>query len=411
MYRNYDKMLHPSKLRIEDYTYELPDDKIAKYPLQERDASKLLIYRNGLIMEDTYSNIAEHIPRESLLIFNQTKVVNARLLFQKETGGMIEIFCLEPHARYPEIQTALLQKGKVWWNCMVGGAAKWKHGIALSVKHEQPDFVLSARIVERQQSSFTIEFSWDTDLTFAEILHYTGKVPIPPYLHRDSELSDETRYQTIFAKEEGSVAAPTAGLHFTQNVLNKLSDKGIDTAYITLHVGASTFKPVKAETMEAHDMHAEWIEVTYDEIDSLLKHKDSIIAVGTTSMRTLESLYWIGVKLLQGKKLDDIALRQWEPYEMQTTVPLEESLKAVQHHIVANNVKKLIARTQILIAPGYRCRVVRALVTNFHQPQSTLLLLVAAITNNTWRSIYNHALANDYRFLSYGDGSLIWADI
>ncbi|HLO70688.1 MAG TPA: S-adenosylmethionine:tRNA ribosyltransferase-isomerase [Flavipsychrobacter sp.] len=404
-------MQHPSSLKIEDYTYDLPDDRIAAYPLQERDASKLLIYRSGNIEEDVYRNIANHIPENSLLVFNQTKVVNARLLFKKDTGGLIEIFCLEPHSQYPEIQTALLQKNKVWWNCMVGGASKWKQGMLLSVQHTTPDFTLQAAIVERQSGSFTIEFTWDADFAFAEVLHYIGKVPIPPYLHRESEKSDEQRYQTIYAKEEGSVAAPTAGLHFTDTVFKSFETKHIDKAFVTLHVGAGTFKPVKSETMDGHDMHTEWIEVETSAIQNLLQHASNIIAVGTTSMRTLESLYWIGAKLLMGIKPEgDVAITQWEPYELKTEATVTEALQAIVDYIVANNMQRLVTRTQILIAPGYKCRVIKGLVTNFHQPQSTLLLLVAAITNNNWRTIYNYALNNGYRFLSYGDGSLIWAD-
>lgn len=404
-------MQHPSSLKIEDYTYDLPDDRIAAYPLQERDASKLLIYRSGNIEEDVYRNIANHIPEKSLLVFNQTKVVNARLLFKKDTGGLIEIFCLEPHSEYPEIQTALLQKNKVWWNCMVGGASKWKNGMVLSTEHTAPHFTLHASIAERQQGSFTIEFTWDADLTFAEVLHYIGKVPIPPYLHRESEKSDEQRYQTIYAKEEGSVAAPTAGLHFTDAVFNSFEQKHIDTAFVTLHVGAGTFKPVKSDTMDGHDMHTEWIEVEASAIQKLIQHAGNIIAVGTTSMRTLESLYWIGAKLLLGIKPEsDVAITQWEPYELNTEATVTEALQAIADYLTANNMQRLVTRTQILIAPGYKCRIIKGLVTNFHQPQSTLLLLVAAITNNNWRTIYSHALNNGYRFLSYGDGSLIWAD-
>jgi len=404
-------MQHPSSLKIEDYTYDLPNDRIAAYPLQERDASKLLIYKSGNIQEDVYRNVASHIPENSLLVFNQTKVVNARLLFKKDTGGLIEIFCLEPHSQYPEIQTALLQKNKVWWNCMVGGASKWKPGMLLSVQHATPDFTLNAAIVERQSGSFTIEFTWDADLSFAEVLHHIGKVPIPPYLHRESEKSDEQRYQTIYAKEEGSVAAPTAGLHFTDTVFKSFEEKHIDKAFVTLHVGAGTFKPVKSETMDGHDMHTEWIEVEASAIQKLLQHAGNIIAVGTTSMRMLESLYWIGAKLLMGIKPEgDVAIAQWEPYELKTEATVTEALQAITAYLASNNIQRLVTRTQILIAPGYKCRVIRGLVTNFHQPQSTLLLLVAAITSNNWRSIYNHALNNGYRFLSYGDGSLIWAD-
>lgn len=404
-------MPHPGELRIEDFTYELPDDRIAKHPLSERDASKLLIYSNGSISESVYSNIADHLPEKTLLVFNQTKVVNARLLFQKSTGGVIEIFCLEPHSRYPEIQTALLQKTKVWWNCMIGGAGKWKHEMILSLRHSNPEFTLSAAIVERQKGSFTIEFTWNCDLSFAEILQYTGKVPIPPYLHRESDANDETRYQTLYAKDEGSVAAPTAGLHFTPQVFSMLSQKQIEKTFVTLHVGAGTFKPVKSDTMQQHDMHSEWIEVHLENLQSLKDHLNNIVAVGTTSMRTLESLYWIGVKLLQHKVIDDgIAVTQWEPYEIPTEVPASAAIQAIIDYLNTNNLQKLITRTQILIAPGYTPRITKGLITNFHQPQSTLLLLVAAITNNNWRNLYNYALENNYRFMSYGDGCLIWVD-
>ncbi|OSZ82751.1 S-adenosylmethionine tRNA ribosyltransferase [Chitinophagaceae bacterium IBVUCB1] len=402
---------HPATLKIEDYTYHLPDERIARYPLTERDASKLLIYQSGLLEESTYRHIADYLPSNTLLVFNQTKVVNARLLFTKDTGGIIEIFCLEPHSQYPEIQTALLQKNKVWWQCMVGGASKWKHGMVLTVAHETPDFTLSATVIEKQQGAFTIEFTWDADITFAEVLHYIGKVPIPPYLHRDAEQGDELRYQTIYAKEEGSVAAPTAGLHFTDAVFKSFEAKNITTSFVTLHVGAGTFKPVKSETMAEHDMHTEWIEVDVAAIQSLLQHDGNIVAVGTTSMRTLESLYWIGAKLLAGMSIaGDVAVTQWEPYELPATATAQQALQAIADYLAANNLQRLITRTQILIAPSYQCRVIKGLITNFHQPQSTLLLLVAAITNGNWQAIYNHALDNDYRFLSYGDGSLIWVD-
>lgn len=401
--------MHPSQLRIEDFTYRLPDEQIAKYPLPERDSSRLLIYDAGIIKEDTYRHIAGHIPPDSLLVFNQTKVVYARLLFKKDTGSTIEVFCLEPHAQYPELQTALLQKRKVWWNCMVGGASKWKHGMVLNIAHDDPTFTVSATIVDKQPGYFTIELTWDADLTFAEVLHYTGKVPLPPYLHREAEAGDEATYQTIYAKDEGSVAAPTAGLHFTDAVFESLSPKGISKDFVTLHVGAGTFKPVKSETMQEHDMHAEWIDVNAATIKNLLAHIGHIVAVGTTSMRTLESLYWIGVKLLQGYTIaQDISVSQWDPYDIHTEITAIEALQAILNWLEANEQTRLVTRTQILIAPGYTFRIVRGLVTNFHQPQSTLLLLVSAIVGQEWRIIYNYALDNGFRFLSYGDGCLLW---
>lgn len=403
--------MHPRELKIEDFTYHLPDEKIAKYPLAQRDASRLLVYNHGNIQEDTYLHLAGQLPAGSLLVFNQTKVVHARLLFKKDTGGLIEVFCLEPHAQYPEVQSALGQKHKVWWDCMIGGASKWKHGMTLSITHSDPDFTLSATIVERKPSSFTVEFTWDADISFAEVLHYCGKMPIPPYLHRDADDSDETRYQTIFARNEGSVAAPTAALHFTDAVMQTLAGKNIDTALVTLHVGAGTFKPVKAETMQEHDMHAEWIDVDIATIGELISHLDAgIVAVGTTSLRTLESLYWIGVKIWNGAApaFNDIAVAQWDPYELYTTITAKEALEAVASYLEAKGQSRLTTRTQILIAPGYEFKIINGLVTNFHQPQSTLLLLVAALIGEDWRRIYDHALNNKFRFLSYGDGCLLW---
>ncbi len=403
-------MMHPSTLRIEDYTYELPDERIAKYPLQQRDASKLLVWKHGIEAEDIYRNISNYIPEGSLMVFNQTRVVHARLLFTKDTGGVIEIFCLEPHSQYADIQTAMLQKEKVWWKCLVGGASKWKHGMVLVLKNDTPAFTLEAKIAERDTGSFTIEFAWDADMSFAEVLQHAGKVPLPPYLHREAEESDEQRYQTIYARDKGSVAAPTAGLHFTDAVMQSLRDKQIDTAFVTLHVGAGTFKPVKSETMQEHEMHAEWIDVDIPAIQNIIAHTEKgIIAVGTTSMRTLESLYWVGAQLLQGvtPQFEGIAVHQWLPYELETNATAQEALQAIINWLEQNKLQKLVTRTQVLIAPGYTCKVVKGLVTNFHQPQSTLLLLVAALIGEDWKKLYNHALTNDYRFLSYGDGCLL----
>lgn len=402
--------MHPSELRIEDFTYHLPDEKIARYPLAERDSSKLLVYKSGSIADSSYRDLADYLPADALLVFNQTKVIHARLLFKKETGGVIEVFCLEPHHQYADVQTAMLQRNRVWWKCMIGGASKWKHGMVLSIHHDEPHFTLSAKIVEREQSTFTLELDWDAELTFAEVLHYVGKVPLPPYLHREAEQGDESTYQTVYAKVEGSVAAPTAGLHFTEKLFNALSERGIGREYVTLHVGAGTFKPVKSETMQEHKMHAEWIDVSLETLQNLVSSIDKpIIAVGTTSMRTLETLYWIGAKLLQGSRPDfaEIAVHQWDPYEQSNDVLAEKALQAVIDYLLLAKQSKLVTRTQILIAPGYTPRIVKGLVTNFHQPQSTLLLLVAALIGNDWRKIYDHALASNYRFLSYGDGCLL----
>lgn len=403
--------MHPKELRIEDYTYELPDERIAKYPLAERDASKLLVYNGGEIKEDTYRHIAEHIPVGALMVFNQTKVVNARLQFKKPSGGGIEVFCLAPDSRYADIQTAMLQKGSVLWECLVGGAAKWKPGIVLEIVNDEPAFRLHAKMLQRTTGAYQLQLEWDSaDMTFAEVLHHTGKVPLPPYLNRDAEAGDEQRYQTMFAKEEGSVAAPTAGLHFTPAVMDSLAANNVGSAFVTLHVGAGTFKPVKSTTMAEHGMHAEWIEVSSDTVQQLLAAGSrQIIAVGTTSLRTLESLYWIGNKLAQGMAVDmsTIAVQQWDPYEMATTCSKEDALKAIAAYMSANKLNRLITRTQILIAPGYTFRMISGLVTNFHQPQSTLLLLVGALIGADWRRMYDHALNNGYRFLSYGDGCLL----
>ena len=348
------------------------------------------------------------------MVFNQTKVVHARLLFTKPSGGVIEVFCLAPHSRYTDIQTAMLQKSKVEWECLVGGASKWKHGMVLQLHHDAPApaFTLSARITDRSPGAYILSLEWDNDqLTFAEILHYAGKVPLPPYLHRNAEASDEERYQTMFAKDEGSVAAPTAGLHFTNEVMQSLADKGIASSFVTLHVGAGTFKPVKSETMQEHEMHAEWIEVSTDTILKLKEHiSGTIVAVGTTSLRTLESLYWIGNKLASGKQIDfrGIAVDQWEPYEESPNCTPEEAMIAILNYLGDQKLAKIVTRTQILIAPGYTFKIVSGLVTNFHQPQSTLLLLVAALIGEDWRKVYDYAMDHDYRFLSYGDGSLLW---
>jgi len=404
--------MHPKDIRIEDYTYLLPDERIAKYPLASRDASKVLVYKDGIITEDIYRNIARHIPNDTLMVFNQTKVVHARLLFKKPSGGVIEVFCLAPAAQYADIQTAMLQKGRVAWECLVGGASKWKHGMTLQLVNEHPKFILSARIVERNPSGYVLSLEWDNEqLAFAEILHHAGKVPLPPYLHRDADADDDIRYQTLFAKDEGSVAAPTAGLHFTKDVLESFTSKDIETDFVTLHVGAGTFKPVKSPTMETHDMHAEWIEVSSETIQHLVKSSDrKLVAVGTTSLRILESLYWIGNQLINGLKpdLQGIAVGQWTPYDSQPVSAKKDALNAVAVFLSAHKLNKLVTRTQILIAPGYDFKMADGLVTNFHQPQSTLLLLVSAFIGADWRKVYDYAMAHNYRFLSYGDGSLLW---
>ena len=410
--------MHPKHLSISNYTYQLPEEKIAKYPLANRDASKLLIYKNGNIEVDNYSQLHEHLPENSLLVFNNTKVVAARLLFSKSSGSTIEIFCLEPDERYADITTAMMQKEKVIWKCLVGGAKKWKEKKLIKViNNDSLQIHLEAKIVEKKNDYFLIELNWgNTSITFSELLYYAGVIPLPPYLHRSTEEKDAISYQTIYAKHDGSVAAPTAGLHFTENVFANLSKKNITTAYVTLHVGAGTFKPVKAETMQDHEMHAEFINVDIATIEQLLNYSNKkIVAVGTTSLRTIESLYWMGVKIssisadsLDKITIDKISINQWDAYELPQDNDVIMAFNTLLKWMMANNLKRIMTKTQIIIAPTYELRVASGLVTNFHQPQSTLLLLVASIVGDDWQKIYNYALENDFRFLSYGDGSLLW---
>jgi len=407
--------MHPKNLSIVDFTYELPAERVAKYPLEERDRSKLLVYKSGKINASSYQHIDEFLPEGSLLVFNNTKVVEARLLFQKQSGGIIEIFCLEPGDEYIDLTTAMLQKGKVSWKCLVGGASKWKHGMVLQklISANGSEIVLEARISDRLSDCFLIDLSWQPgELSFAEILHLAGYIPLPPYLHRDVEENDKTRYQTIYAKQEGSVAAPTAGLHFTEAVFEKLAAKNIRNEFVTLHVGAGTFKPVKAETMDEHLMHAEFMEVSVETIDKLIGQLERpVVAVGTTSLRTIESLYWLGVKVIgePGIAAEQMVVKQWEPYEGEgEEIPTKEALTGLMDWMEKRGMKRLITKTQILIAPGYHLKVAKGIITNFHQPQSTLLLLVAAVVGEGWREIYRYAMDHDFRFLSYGDGCLLW---
>ncbi|NML20745.1 S-adenosylmethionine:tRNA ribosyltransferase-isomerase [Pseudoflavitalea sp. G-6-1-2] len=406
--------MHPKHLSIKDFTYELPDELIARYPLPDRDASRLLIWKNANIREDFYRNLDQYLPNDSLLVFNNTRVVAARLLFQKHTGGMIEIFCLEPHSHYPDITTAMASKGAVTWMCLVGGASKWKPGTVLEKKipYHQGELLLHARIADKIQGSFIIELSWNaSSLTFAEVLHLAGEMPLPPYIKRRAEFSDLDRYQTIYAAHEGSVAAPTAGLHFTDRLFRKLDVKNIQRSFVTLHVGAGTFQPVKADTLEEHPMHIEFIEVTVESIRNLIKHiDDHITAVGTTSLRTIESLYWLGLKVINEPDIsvDQLVVKQWDAYEMESTIPAKAALVALLQYLENKHIPRLLTRTQLLIAPGYKIRIPHALVTNFHQPQSTLLLLVAAFAGAEWKKIYKYALEKEFRFLSYGDGCLLF---
>jgi S-adenosylmethionine:tRNA ribosyltransferase-isomerase len=405
--------MHPKDISIFDYTYHLPDEKIASYPLPERDASRLLIYKEGKITEDIYRNIATQIPEGSLLVFNNSKVIEARILFQKSTGGVVEIFCLEPDTRYNDVTSAMMQKGSVYWKCLIGGASKWRQGHLLekNIAVGNTQLLLSARYVDKTADAFIVELSWQpSSLSFAEVLHLAGAIPLPPYIKRKPESSDAGRYQTIYAREDGSVAAPTAGLHFSPEIFEKLKANKIQSAHLTLHVGAGTFKPVKSEKMSGHEMHAEFIDVSKNTLQELIDNLDRIIAVGTTSLRTLESLYWLGAKISKGLQPDSspLMVTQWEPYEEEGKLSAKEALITLLQWLEENKTDRLITKTQIIIAPGYKPKLVKALVTNFHQPQSTLLLLVAALIGEGWKEVYEYALRNDYRFLSYGDGCLLW---
>jgi S-adenosylmethionine:tRNA ribosyltransferase-isomerase len=407
--------MHPKDISISEYTYILPEDRIAKFPLPERDQSKLLIYKNKKITQRNYKSIDEELPENSLLIFNNTKVVHARILFQKLSGGIIEIFCLEPAGENADISQSMLQTGKTVWKCLVGGVSKWKKGFTPEKETIIGDMqvIVSAAIKERLADYFIVELSWQpAAISFEEILHHCGEIPLPPYLHRSAEKTDEERYQTIYAEEEGSVAAPTAGLHFTNTIFEKLKTKNISTDFITLHVGAGTFKPVKAPVMEEHQMHAEYIHVTANTIENILNTlTNTIIAVGTTSLRTIETLYWLGLRTINDPliNLQELQLSQWEVYEQETkTVTAKEALQSLLIWMKKNKYPALFSKTQIIIAPGYNFKIIKGLITNFHQPQSTLLLLVAALIGKDWKDVYEYALKNEYRFLSYGDGCLLW---
>ena len=405
--------MNADNIRISDYQYHLPDELIARYPLEERDASRLLIYKNGIINEDVYRNLHHLLPSGSLLIVNDTKVVAARILFQKTTGGVIEIFCLEPSGKNKDVQLALLEQGSVEWKCLIGGASKWKKGIVLqkALTIANTPVMLEAYYVEKTAEAFTIRLSWSpAAITFAEILQISGAIPLPPYLKRDAEATDSQRYQTVYAQYNGSVAAPTAGLHFTEKVLDALVTHGITVAPVTLHVGAGTFLPVKSTTVREHPMHSEWVHVQQSTVEQLLDKKGAVVAVGTTSLRTLESLYHIGRKIFRDPhiKTESIHLSQWEAYETASEISYRESLTAILQWMNKNNLNEIIARTQLIIIPGYKFRIVDTLITNFHQPHSTLLLLVAAFIGDDWKKLYEYAVEKKFRFLSYGDGCLLF---
>lgn len=397
-------------IKINDYNYPLPEERIAKFPLPVRDQSKLLVYRKGEISETVFTSLPNYLESGSLMIFNNTKVIQARLHFRKETGALIEIFCLEP-IQPNDYALNFQQTQHAAWLCMIGNLKKWKEGSLqkeLTVKGKP--FTLTATRGACHGTSHWVDFTWNNDeVTFADILEVFGELPIPPYLNRETQESDKETYQTVYSKIEGSVAAPTAGLHFTQRVLDSLAEKGVDLEEVTLHVGAGTFKPVKSEEIEGHEMHTEYISVNRRTIEKLLAHQGEAIAVGTTSVRTLESLYYIGTTISQhpDASQEELHVKQWQPYETSSSLSTIEALQQILNYMERHQLETLHTSTQIIIAPGYEYKIVKKMITNFHQPQSTLLLLVSAFVKGNWKSIYDYALSHDFRFLSYGDSSLL----
>jgi S-adenosylmethionine:tRNA ribosyltransferase-isomerase len=399
----------PQEIHIDEYDYSLPDERIAKYPLTERDASKLLLYRKGEISETIFRSLTDYLPKNTLLVRNNTRVVQARMVFAKETGARIEVFCLEPH-QPSDYVLAFQQTACCEWVCMVGNLKKWKEGkLIRRFQVANHEVTLTAEKVASAGLSHTIRFEWDNALlTFADILDKVGELPIPPYLNRATQEADKETYQTVYAKIKGSVAAPTAGLHFTDSVLADLAQHGIGAAEVTLHVGAGTFQPVKSDEIGDHKMHAEMISVTKSTVELLLKNPESVIAVGTTSVRTLESLYFIGRQLILNHGQSDFLVAQWEPYQESEAFPTTEvALQELVNYMDLNRLAKINAATRIIIAPGYKFHVVKGLITNFHQPRSTLLLLISAFVGNDWKKIYDFAFNHEFRFLSYGDSSLL----
>lgn len=399
---------HPSTLRIEDFTYSLPEEKIAKFPLSDRDHSKLLVCRGSHFQEENFWNLAHHIPEKSILVFNSSKVISARLNFLVTATKRIEVFCLEPSESI-DPSLALQEIGPQRWNCLVGNLKAWK---AEKLFLRKEGLELQAHIVQKLPTHVIIEFNWNpSSSNFSEVLNVLGEVPIPPYLNRSSREQDKSSYQTVYANREGSVAAPTAGLHFTERVLNSLNQKQVSIQYLHLHVGAGTFKPVKSDRLKEHNMHTEWLEVDKSFIEMLANSGErKVFSVGTTSLRTLESLYWMGIKTLGNPSIEmqDLEIQQWDAYDLpDKKITHKASLSALIQWMERKGLDRMICKTGILIAPPYRLRVANGLLTNFHQPQSTLLLLVAAVLGEDWKKAYEFALTHNFRFLSYGDAMLI----
>lgn len=404
------KDINREPLLIEEYNYNLPDERIAKYPLAKRDSSKLLLYKDGKVSEDKFYNISKYLPENALLVYNNTKVIQARLNFKKSTGANIEVFCLEPISPNDYTLSLSSTNGCVW-KCMVGNLKKWKsEKLEKSLDFNGEKVLFSAELISTEGNTHHIQFNWNnSEISFSEILMKTGELPIPPYLHRKTEENDKKTYQTVYSKIEGSVAAPTAGLHFTPEVLDSLKSKNIETEEVTLHVGAGTFQPVKTEDALQHTMHSETIVVKKETIKHIQKKLGNIVAVGTTSVRTLESLYWIGTSPLTPlqKERGIREVEQWQPYEPHKNISSKEALQNIIDYLDENKMDALYAETQIMIKPGYEFKIVNGLITNFHQPKSTLLLLVSAFVKGDWKTIYDYALSHDFRFLSYGDSSYL----
>lgn len=402
--------MDPRHIHISDYNYQLPDERIAKFPLPQRDTSKLLVYRHGTITDDNFFNLPDYLPHGALMVFNNTKVIQARMHFRKDTGALIEVFLLEPFLPH-DYEQMFQSHVSCSWICLVGNAKKWKEGQLVQSLDINGLHVNLSATRQRNPKGELIHFEWDnTAISFAEIIDAAGELPIPPYLNRKTQESDKTTYQTVYSKIKGSVAAPTAGLHFTDNVLRSLDNNGITREEVTLHVGAGTFKPVKSEEIEGHEMHTEYICVRKSTLEKLLQHNCQAIAVGTTSVRTLESLYYMGVKAYQNPDIteDELHIDQWMPYGSNPQpLSAQQAVSSLLSYMERHSLPSLHSSTQIIIAPGYDYKIVKMLITNFHQPQSTLLLLVSAFVHGDWKTIYSHALANNYRFLSYGDSSLL----
>lgn len=396
---------------MSDYDYTLPDEKIAQYPVKERDNSRLLVYNNGRVSSDLFRNISNYLHENSLMVFNNTRVIRARLLFRKDSGAKIEILCLEP-VLPKNYELSFISKKQVEWKCIIGNLKKWKsRNVSLRFTRNGVSHLLVAEKVCQEGEAWRIRFSWDNNgLSFGEVIESAGHVPLPPYIKREDEEGDAQSYQTVYSRIEGSVAAPTAGLHFTEDVLRLLSEKNIRMAELTLHVGAGTFQPVNTRKITDHEMHSENFFITRETIELLRKNQGNIISVGTTSLRTLESIFWIGVRILEKPAVnsDNFVIHQWEPYSVRTNVSTDDALNAVSNYMSKNNITILNGSTSLIIVPGYRFRMISGLITNFHQPRSTLLLLVSAWVGNDWKKIYDYALDNNFRFLSYGDSSLLY---